>query len=166
MKFNCYVLVGIPGCGKSTFAKTRVGANILSIDSYIEKIAKFQHKKYSEVWKESVDEAYSLFWKDLWVANKNPIQDIVIDKTNLSYDVRAKLLRNINRRSYKVTCIDFGKVPLEICLKRTEQREKETGKDIPDYVVKKMFYSYQKPSYEEGFDLILEFTGKKFVESK
>jgi len=69
---------------------------------------------------------------------------------------------NVKERSYfmKSTSEDYRKVAIIFKVsdselkKRLDKRGKETGKVIPDEVIKRMKSKYEAPTKEEGFDEI------------
>lgn len=155
-KYNCFILVGIPGSGKSTLANHFKNAKVLSIDGYIEKFAKDSKLNYSDVWKDKIKVAYSLFWQDLKLVNKEANCDIIIDKTNLTKHGRAEVIKKINKNLYNIVGVDFSNIPLDVCISRVNKRKQETGKDIPLEVINNMVKLYEPLKYREGFSIILK----------
>lgn len=73
--------------------------------------------------------------------------DVIYDATNISKKRRVAFLRELtNIPCYKV-CISVM-TPYDVCLKLNAGRER----NVPDYVIKKMYMNWQPPSYDEGFD--------------
>jgi len=150
-----YILVGLPGSGKSTWIKNNVDSSfsIISTDNIIEKIAKQQNKTYSEVFNDNIKYATQQMNHDLDLAIKQG-KNIVWDQTNLSAKKRASILNRIPK-NYKKICVLFD-VPLPVLYDRLYKRGNETGKYIPNKVIGDMLKTYQEPDLSEGFDDIIK----------
>ena len=147
------MLVGLPCSGKSTYLNGLDDLGdykILSSDALIEKEAKRQGKTYSEVFPSYYKTAAIEFQRQL-VEAINKGENIIVDRTNLTKDVRQPILDSA--KSYDKTCVEF-KISLQKAMERNEKRS-ETGKIIPLEVMKDMANKYEKPSFEEGFSKII-----------
>lgn len=152
-----YVLVGPPGSGKSTwisknFSKNDPKTAILSTDYYIEKAAKEQGKLYNDVFRDEAAEAHRKFHIEVAKAIKEN-KNIVWDQTNIKESDRLGIIKS-TPKYYKKIAVVFN-LPREEVEKRLAQREKETGKHIPPFVVDSMFNNFTLPTKEEGFDKII-----------
>jgi predicted kinase len=151
-----YVMVGIPGCGKSTFIdKILNAANdyvVLSSDNIIENKAKEIGKTYTEVFKTEVKAANKLVRVQFSDAIQS-LKNIIWDQTNLTVDKRKEILSKLPKDYYKVAV--FVGTPFDVCLERVAARAKATGKNIPDFVMRDMNAKLEAPSAEEGFDEIV-----------
>jgi len=139
-----YMLVGIPGSGKTTFAKElmkRYNAEIISTD----KVRKDNpNLKENEIW----PEVYKL------CADKiNENKDIIFDATNITPNVRARFDNELAK--YNVTydkVAFFIKASVEECIKRVEKRNQLPGEL---YLPLEVIASYGKkiipPTIDEGF---------------
>ena len=144
------MLCGIPTSGKSTWIKNNTMNDyvILSTDNIIEDYAKNNHKTYNDVYDEQIKVASRIMDSDIKNAVLNE-RNIIWDQTNLTIKTRKNKLRNIPS-TYKKTAIYFD-IPLDICLKRNDNRE---GKFIPIGVLYRMYLQVEKPTLKEGFDFI------------
>jgi tRNA uridine 5-carbamoylmethylation protein Kti12 len=149
------MLSGIPTSGKSTYVnKLREihywqSAVILSTDNYIARIAEESDTTYDDVFEEYIKEATRQLHLDLQEAIKLN-KPIIHDQTNLTIKTRAKKLSNIPVRYQKI--IVHFEVPLEEALRRNKCRP---GKFISEDIIKRMFYTFEPPTSDEGFNLVL-----------
>lgn len=150
------MLSGIPTSGKSAYVNKLQenpywkSAVILSTDNYIERIAEESDTTYDDIFEEYIEEAARHLYLDLQEAIKHN-KPIIHDQTNLTIKTRAKKLRNIPNRYQKIV-VHF-EVSLDESLRRNKYRP---GKFISEDIIKRMFYTFEPPTYDEGFDLVLK----------
>ena len=153
---KCFVMVGIPAVGKSTFRGNIENSNEKSFfgystDDYIEEQAKAQNKTYTEVFTSVASKAKTHMDALLKDAIKEGT-DIYWDQTNLSKGKRRKIINQMSKAGYEVACICFyppsSKEELTEWHRRLDSRKDKT---IPSHILKSMINSYEKPSVEEGF---------------
>lgn len=158
---NMYMMVGVPGSGKSwwidrqDFNLTNV---ILSTDDFIQEIACHMSMEsgqvitYSDIFHNHIVEAERQLQLDL----KSAIDDnmnIIWDQTNLSVATRRKKLQKIPRHYKKIACV--------FSTPDNEQHDiwlnsmRRNGKVIPSHIMASMIATYQEPSINEGFDEII-----------
>jgi predicted kinase len=149
---NLYMLIGVPGSGKSTWIKNQnfdSNVVIISTDDIIERHAQAQGLTYSEVFQNEIKAATAEMNRNLADAiAKN--KDIVWDQTNLTAKSRKPKLSQIPN-TYEKHAV-FFKTPDEQELKR--RLASRPGKTIPANVVLGMKSQLQMPTVEEGFDFI------------
>lgn len=146
-----YMLVGVPGSGKTTWIKNnKHDAVVLSTDNYIERAAEKQGKTYSEVFQDTIGHATDQMEKDLLQAVRNE-RDIIWDQTNLTAKARKSKLGRIPK-SYKKVGVFFS-VPQDL----RDRLASRPGKTIPEPVIISMINQLQPPTKEEGFDEIVAF---------
>jgi predicted kinase len=148
-----YVLVGVPGAGKSTWIKNQtwaLGLNVVSTDVFVEDYAKKQGKTYSEVFQEYMPTAVDKMAEHVVFCRENKL-DLIWDQTSTTIETRAKKLRMLPDY-YKIAVV-FKTPPAAELQKRLASRP---GKNVPWDVVSKMASQLEAepPSLEEGFDEI------------
>lgn len=153
---TCYMMVGVPGSGKSTLInelkENNPNLKTVSSDEYIERVAKEQGKTYDEVFKEAVDPAMKWMNEQIQTFIRNK-EDFVWDQTNLVQSSRMKKMRNLNSNGYEVNAVVIELSPEEHS-RRLEKRANDGGKKISQAVIDDMRASYERPTYAEGFKKI------------
>jgi predicted kinase len=149
-----FMLVGLPGAGKSTWIRNQTltdDAIILSTDAYIEDRALAEDKTYSEAFADYIYDATAQLHEDLEYAMQNG-KDIIWDQTNLTLRGRREKLDKV-MGSYEKIAVVF-KTPDDIA-ERLMKRE-STGKIIPVSIFTSMKNTYEPPTRFEGFSRIIE----------
>lgn len=151
---NLYLMCGVPGSGKSTFLNNRIqnsdGFNVVVSRDKI----RFSIVRPDEEYFSHEDEVMKLFWDEI---NKNLSlgKNVFVDQTSLTKKSRKWLLNHIN--GYHKAYLIWIDATLEECLKRNEMR-KGTRAYVPREQIRRMFYSFEIPSKEEGFSCIFKYT--------
>lgn len=148
-----YVLVGVPGSGKSTWVKNQDWTKecaYVSTDEYVESYAKHVGKTYSEVFDLVMKDAVASMVESVIMA-KSMKQDVIWDQTSTSIATRAKKIRMLPEY-YKIAVV-FKTPPTSELMSRLASRP---GKNVPWEVVSDMAQKLEiePPSTEEGFDEI------------
>lgn len=146
------MMIGLPASGKSTYAESKFPDYVrISSDDYIEAYALEQGKTYNEVFKEYIDTAQKLCFKDLMDALAQE-KNIVLDRTCLSTKVRAKILKDVPDIYYKtaihVYCSDENEY--------NHRLNNRPGKNIPIHILETMKNSFQDVVPSEGFDQFIK----------
>ena len=156
---NLWIMVGVPGCGKSYFSK-----NILMTDDSWHYVSR-DEVRYSMV---SEDEPY--FSKENAVFNEfcdriiyalgcDEYHNVIADATHLDEKSRMKLIKRVcpEEMGANVFCVYFN-TPLDICQARNKCRKGRAC--VPENVVEKMYHSLRHPSHDK-FDYagVLEVSG-------
>lgn len=145
-----YMLIGLPGSGKSSFRKEiSADAAVISTDDVLENLAKFEGKTYNEVFKENIAYAERVMAEAI---NINKDKDIVIwDQTNLTSATRKSKLAKFPDHKKIAVYFDIDHAVID---RRNEEREK-FGRSIPWGILSSMKKSIEMPTEEEGFDAIV-----------
>ena len=146
-----YVLVGVPGSGKSTWIDAQDWALTcarISTDKWVEIYAKEVGRTYSEVFKEFMPTAVDLMAKEV-VAAREMKRDIIWDQTSTTLASRKRKF-NMLPDYYKIAVV-FKTPTKEELTRRLASRP---GKEIPETVIETMIADWDEPELEEGFDEI------------
>lgn len=146
-----YVLVGVPGSGKSTWVANQEWAKdcvYVSSDNHVEAYAKSVGKTYSEVFDEYITTAVKLMFSDAESA-RDAGKDIIWDQTSTSIKARKKKLNMLPK--YNAIAVVFPTPDATELAKRLASRP---GKEIPSEVMKFMTDSLVVPTEDEGFEEI------------
>jgi predicted kinase len=151
-KPKLYMLVGVPGSGKSTWAKNQEfwmkDCAYISTDTYVEEWAKSVGETYTEVFEEYMPIAVAKM-VDAVNAARDAGKDIIWDQTSTTIVSRAKKFRMLPE--YYAIAVVFRIPGPEELQKRLASRP---GKVIPLEVLDDMIAKWQEPTEEEGFNEI------------
>ena len=146
---KAFILIGVPGSGKSTWAR-----NMKKLNKEIEV---FSTDEYREKYLGNINEQskngfiFHKIYEDILNALNNN-KDIIFDATNVSIKDRKQFLQLTSYCKNKSTKIAVVfNVPIEECILRDFNRERTVGKQV----IEKFKNKYSTPSIEEGFDIIL-----------
>lgn len=139
------LLIGLPGAGKSTYAKEYIETHVNTIHLSSDAIRK---ELYGD---ESIQgdpsEIFALMQKRAVEALNNGL-DVIYDATNMTRKDRTGIIS---------VCPKFVQIEahviwasIEECIKRDAARERTVGKEVIDRMVKR----FQAPYYDEGIDEI------------
>ena len=146
-----YVLVGVPGSGKSTWIHNQIwalGLTVVSTDVLVEQEAWRQGKTYNDVFDEYMPTAVELMAEQV-VRAREAGHDIIWDQTSTTVASRARKFRMLP--DYEHIAVVFPTPKADELAARLASRP---GKIIPDHVVSNMIDQFEQPTLEEGFDEI------------
>lgn len=141
-----YMMVGLPGSGKSTKAeqiKNEFCAQVFSSDA-------LRKEKFGD---EKIQKDAAGIFKELLnrcAASLDSGYTTVLDATNLSYKKRMEFLKELDKKvslAFSKICVLMA-TPYEICCERNSSRERV----VPDEAMKRMYCSFYTPAYFEGWD--------------
>ena len=142
-----YVLVGVPGSGKSTWVSNQDWAKdcvYVSSDKHIDEYAASVGKTYNEVFKEYATTAVAMMLDDV-IAAREAGKDIIWDQTSV----------NVKSRKKKFTMLpDYYHIAVVFPTPEPEEharRLNRPGKHIPKDVLQSMINTFVMPTEEEGF---------------
>lgn len=142
-----YMMVGIQGSGKSTFAKK------LSLEKKCDIISTDQVRKDFPGIKED------LVWPFVYEQVSNKVrknEDCIFDATNITPKVRKRFIDEVKKFGVEpVIGVYYLKTDVEICHKRVIERNKDSNEL---YLPPEVVYSYNEkivdPVVEEGFAFV------------
>jgi predicted kinase len=150
MNNTLYIAVGLPGSGKSTYAKNFIkdkDIEYLSSDSLRAVYGKSEEDQtvtplvFGHI-KRKVDE----FLKD----GKN----VLVDATSVNRKERSDYINSAKKYGAKVVAIVF-KMDRQGLIDRNKKRGEQGGRVVPDWVIDKMLAKFEEPSYDEGIDVMI-----------
>lgn len=139
------MLVGLPGSGKSTLAKKlaeEYEANIHSSDKIREELS-------GDINNQNIND---LVFNTLHNRVKEDLRNdknCIYDATNISYKKRMAFLQELKNIPCEKTCVLMA-TPYEVCLERSAKRDRK----VPEYVIKRMYMSFDVVYWYEGWDKI------------
>lgn len=143
MKPKIYMLVGLPGSGKSSIAeelRLEEKSKIFSSD-----------KLRKELWRnESTQGDNTRLFNELHNRIKESLklgENCIYDATNINSKKRIQFLNTIKDIDCEKICI-IAATDINVCLQRNNLRERK----VPYEVIKKMYLGFQVPQYREGWD--------------
>jgi|TARA_B100001750_G_C15496732_1_gene594670 predicted kinase len=158
------ILVGISGSGKSTYVKDHCIENICATDKFVENLGKERGLNYSDTFEmlqmnNQFGEITKLFYNEI-EDNIKKGREFIIDRTNLTVESRASLLRQLRiwGKLYDVNLFIEAVVfnpDLSIIMHRLRKREDEEDKKIPDDVIAKQVDVFEVPTNDEDFDMVV-----------
>ena len=138
-----FMMIGIPASGKTSLAEqiaNSEGAEIVSSDNIRKELYGNENIQgdSNEVFK-TVENRIINGLKN----NKN----MIYDATNINYKRRMEFLQKIRKLKIEKIAIMVA-TPYEQCLIRNSQRERQ----VPEEVIKRMYFNFYVPQYFEGWD--------------
>ena len=161
---NLYVMVGLPGSGKSYWANKLYIDNeqlyeptiILSSDAYRKKLYGDESDQTHN------DKVFNALYSDMRKHLLNG-KSVIFDATNTTLKARRRIfneirgVKDINHIIAYVIC-----PPIEKCYEQNNMRERK----VKNYVIAKFYRSFQFPQKFEGFDMIWVNDGNTLYENE
>lgn len=154
---NLWLLVGIPGSGKSTWALEQLNALPAEHGHWISRdMIRFGLVKEGEEYFSKEKEVFNRFVRAVQAdIDSDFITDIYVDATHINEASREKLLRRLNNlEKVNLNAIVFD-ISLETCLARNAQR---TGRAcVPETAIRNMYKNFRNPALDKRqYDKIIE----------
>jgi predicted kinase len=147
-----YMLVGVPGSGKSTWIKNQNfnDAIVASSDDYIDRVAAESGKTYNEIFSRAI--GYAQKFVDSQVQQAINLDKVLVwDQTNTTVKGRKIKLNRIPQNWRKI-CVFFATPEQHELQRRLDSR---VGKSIPKDVMTNMIKNLEIPTLDEGWDEII-----------
>lgn len=144
------MMIGIPGCGKSTYAKKMVESNQNMVHISRDDV-RYEFVSDQEHYFDHENEVYREFCNriDMHLLRG---ETVIADATHLSSGSRKKLLNQLQVTPDKIIAVVIN-TPFEVCMERNAAREGITR--VPDKTMFQMRSNFRPPSPNEGFDKIV-----------
>lgn len=149
-----YVLVGLPGSGKSSWAEGHPDKlPIASTDAFIEKFAKKKKISYAEAFETEYQKAVEDIKKQVAKFTKKPVP-FIWDQINLKREERKAIHKRLED-THRVVYVCFM-IPLSECLRRHETRARDGGNIVDAARIKKLasITVFPEPGEEPFYKLI------------
>lgn len=141
---NFYMMVGLPGSGKTTFAHNiEKGAVVISSDIIRKELWGSEEKQGDN--KIVFEELEKRVMENL-AADKS----VVYDATNIKAKKRKDFLYRLRKIPNVNTVCMLMSVPYEQCLERNNER----GRVVPEEVIERMYMNFEIPQIREGWNQI------------
>lgn len=144
-----YMMVGVPGAGKSTTIKKIQEVNPTAVvvcpDEYRKELGGSYNyfKEEGKIWNQLAPKDTN----DALKAGK----DVIFDATNVALKRRKDVLKKVKVPSRNIAIV--VEVTLETALKQNQLREED--KIVPEHVINNMFNSFAYPTETEGFAVVV-----------
>ena len=147
-KPTVYVLVGIPGSGKSFFAK-----QVLMNHPWYHRVYVSSDDIRGELCGDAADQSqnwkvFEIFYDRARKAIKGG-SDVILDATHLTKKSRRKC-----RSRFKDLDCSFIAIQMDTPVEEATQRNQNRERVVPDYAMRRMINFYEPVSNDEGFDSI------------
>lgn len=143
-----YILCGVPGCGKTTWAREFAYQRFEEDIRYVSRDEiRFSIIKDGEDYFSHEKEVYRKFAGTITETLIDGF-DVIADATHLNEFSRRKLTQSIDRRytDYEIVYVVFN-VDLQTCLERNAQR---TGRAcVPEQNIRNMYRDFRPPTMDE-----------------
>lgn len=143
MSRNLYIMVGIPGSGKSYWLHNNAMSSLIVSRDDIRDSWMKENDKYFDHEKDVFKEYIATIQDYLWVGSD---VDVYADATQINAISRFKLLSNLELDGVDVHAI-FINTPVEKCIVNNLQRE--GLKRIPEEAIKDFAKRLNPPSFDE-----------------
>lgn len=143
-----YILVGVPGSGKTTWTNEQdwaLDCVYVSTDQYVESYARNLDKTYSEVFETFMPDAVRMMTEAV-IKARDLNKDIIWDQTSTTVASRKKKFRMLPDY-YHIAVVFKTPVASEL----TKRLDSRPGKTIPWEVVSDMINKFEMPTEAEGF---------------
>ncbi len=150
----CFIMIGLPGSGKSTVAESyskKFNADILSTDDFIEYQAEWFGLTYNEAFSQFYQDAEKAFKSNIANALKDK-KNVIIDRTNLT-PKRVKFVKRFIEAGFQVIYVLVER--RDDVLDKVNEERKKTGRHLSDEVRNRLKESYVPPTIDEGVHKIV-----------
>lgn len=145
---NLFLLVGIPGSGKSYYCNKKVVENKNAIHISRDKI-RFSMLKEGQDYFAQETKVFECFTEQVQKAiDSTEYTDIYVDATHLNPKGREKILDCLNLSDVNIIPVVFH-TSLATCISRNNNREGLAK--VPSSVIRRMYFSLKDPTLDEKY---------------
>lgn len=140
-----YMMVGLPGSGKSFTAESIPNAVVHSSDAIRAEVLGNENDQTQQ------DLVFQTLHKRV-LQDLADGKDVVYDATSINYKRRINFLNRVkalHKYNLRTICV-FMAVPYETCIERNNNRERS----VPESVIRRMYLKFDIPMMAEGWDEI------------
>ncbi len=147
---TCYIMVGLPGVGKSTYIENNLkNITVHSSDQIIEDYAKSIGSTYDDVKLDYSDQAIKIFRQNISNSIRNN-ETFIVDRTNMTKKSRRSVISSLPKK-YNLEAIV---IEVDDITHKNYLNSRKT-KTIPDSVIDNLKKIFEFPIPEEGFTKIV-----------
>lgn len=149
---NLFLLVGIPGCGKSTWVRKEIEKSNVNCVHISRDEVRFSIIKDDEEYFSHEDEVFDEFVKRIQAQiDSDEEVNVFIDATHINEKGRNKLLdRLVLTENTFIYPVNF-KIPLQTCLNQNELRRDIGRTYVPRSVIRRMHFQKKFADENEKF---------------
>ena len=123
-------MIGIPGSGKSTYAKNNLSGEYISSD-------KIRKEMYGDISIQGDPEkVFAVVYKKVQAALSEG-KDIIFDATNINRYYRKEIMKNMRKWGAKSLIAYVMCTPVDVCITRNNVRN-DRSQPVPEAVIRKM----------------------------
>lgn len=151
-KSRLWVMVGIPGSGKSYWITNHVSSFTGSIRIVSRDTIRFNLLGENDEYFSKENEVFNRFIDKIKEGlDKN--ENVIADATHINSNSRGKLFRALGD---SLKDVEVNAIVMDTCLaKCLEQNEMREGRSfVPEAAIHNMWSNFSMPTFEEGFDNI------------
>lgn len=146
MAVTVYMMVGLPGSGKSTIAAhlaEKYFIDVYNADSIREEL-------YGDA---SIQGKPAEVFGKLYMRARDDVsigRPVILDNTNITKKVRKKAMNAFRNSDIRFVAVVMD-TPIDECKARNAVRDRV----VPEWVIDRMASQFQEPTLDEGFDNIV-----------
>lgn len=150
MNNTIYIAVGLPGSGKSTYAKNFIKDKDIEYLSSDELRAVFGKSEEDQTVTPLVFGHIKRKVDEYLKSGKN----VLVDATSVNRKERSDYIKTAKKYGAKVVAIVF-KMDRQGLIDRNKKRGEQGGREVPTFIIDKMLAKFEEPSYSEGIDVMI-----------